>query len=43
LLEIAASSGLVTKVVSRLGFSKADLLVDHDGEMVAVWSFQTAN
>ena len=31
-----------SKVVSRLGFSKGDLLVDHDGETVALWSFQTA-
>lgn len=31
-----------SKVVSRLGFSKGDLLVDHDGETVALWSFHTA-
>lgn len=57
LLEIAASSGLVTevfahivpqnlassKVVSRLGFAKDDLLIDHDGETVAVWSLQIAS
>ena len=32
-----------SKVVSRLGFSKGDLLVDHDGETVALWSFQAAD
>jgi len=37
--ENAASS----KVVSRLGFSKRDLRVDHDGETVAVWSFPIAS
>jgi RimJ/RimL family protein N-acetyltransferase len=31
-----------SKVVSRLGFSKGDLLVEHDGEKVALWTFQTA-
>ena len=32
-----------SKVVSRLGFSKRDALVDHDGKTVAVWSLQTAS
>lgn len=31
-----------SKVVSRLGFSKGDLLVDHGGETVARWSFRPA-
>ncbi|NDK40010.1 N-acetyltransferase [Pseudoxanthomonas gei] len=36
--ENAASS----KVVSRLGFSKGDLLVDHDGQTLAQWSLRIA-
>ena len=31
-----------SKVVSRLGFSKGNLLVDHDGEAVTLWSLQVA-
>lgn len=31
-----------SKVVSRLGFSKGDLIVDHDGETVTLWSIQVA-
>jgi RimJ/RimL family protein N-acetyltransferase len=29
-----------SKVVSRLGFSKGDLLVGHDGGSVALWTFR---
>ncbi|HMM65474.1 MAG TPA: GNAT family N-acetyltransferase [Dokdonella sp.] len=31
-----------SRVVSRLGFSEGDLIVDHDGETVALWSIQVA-
>ncbi len=31
-----------SKVVSRLGFSKGDLILDHDGETVVLWSIQVA-
>lgn len=32
-----------SKVVSRLGFSGGDLVLDHDGQEVAVWSIQVAS
>lgn len=40
--RILPSNVASSKVVSRLGFSKGDSLVDDDGETVVLWSIQVA-
>jgi [ribosomal protein S5]-alanine N-acetyltransferase len=40
--QVIPDNAASSKVVSRLGFSKGQSLVDHDGETVVQWSFPVA-